>query len=448
MLACGCSQPVGDGLWNLKVGGKARLIAEPGEAEVDADGPGRAGGRPPDEPAQGPGRAQGRNDHGGRRDDRRGAGRRRRRRPVSDQPRAPRPERSTGSNAGGWSPRPTDSAPLAVQPHAKIPFHGNYFDSARLSLGRSPCENADRRGLDRIEQPGESTICAGKGNVRVRTWRTVAASRRAVMVGGGSERSSSSCWAAFLGFDPRPVVQVMQGRRPPGAGGRVGPGQQERKVELTPEEVEQGKFVKATLAMTEDVWNEQFAKIGRRYRGAHTGPVLRPGQYRGLRARQLGRRAVLLPGRPEGLYRPHLLRRAETEVQGPRRVRPGVRDRSRGRAPRPEPAGDQRGDPNLQRRADKVHANRLSVMLELQADFFAGVWAHHIEKQKHVLEQATSSRGWRRRHGDRRRRPPEAGPGLRRSRLVHSRFVRPAGQVVQQGAPDRRRRAGRHLQRP
>jgi len=34
LLAGGCSRPVGDGLWNLKVGGKARLIAEPGEAEI------------------------------------------------------------------------------------------------------------------------------------------------------------------------------------------------------------------------------------------------------------------------------------------------------------------------------------------------------------------------------------------------------------------------------
>jgi hypothetical protein len=34
MLAAGCSRPEGAGLWNLKVGGKARLIAEPGETEV------------------------------------------------------------------------------------------------------------------------------------------------------------------------------------------------------------------------------------------------------------------------------------------------------------------------------------------------------------------------------------------------------------------------------
>src|SRR5262249_54521389 len=40
-----------------------------------------------------------------------------------------------------------------------------------------------------------------------------------------------------------------------------------------------------------------------------------------------------------------------------------------------------------QRRLDKAAANRLSVRLELQADFLAGVWAHHGEQMKHFLEQ-------------------------------------------------------------
>lgn len=33
-FAGGCAKPVGNGLWNLKVGGKACLIAEPGETEI------------------------------------------------------------------------------------------------------------------------------------------------------------------------------------------------------------------------------------------------------------------------------------------------------------------------------------------------------------------------------------------------------------------------------
>jgi len=39
------------------------------------------------------------------------------------------------------------------------------------------------------------------------------------------------------------------------------------------------------------------------------------------------------------------------------------------------------------RRMSKRDYNKLLVRLELQADYLAGVWAHHIEKMKHVLDQ-------------------------------------------------------------
>jgi predicted metalloprotease len=35
---------------------------------------------------------------------------------------------------------------------------------------------------------------------------------------------------------------------------------------------------------------------------------------------------------------------------------------------------------------NEVEGNKLSVKLELQADFFAGVWAHHNQKMKNVME--------------------------------------------------------------
>lgn len=39
-----------------------------------------------------------------------------------------------------------------------------------------------------------------------------------------------------------------------------------------------------------------------------------------------------------------------------------------------------------QARLSKTEGNKLSVRLELQADFLAGVWTHHVQKTKQVLE--------------------------------------------------------------
>ena len=46
-------------------------------------------------------------------------------------------------------------------------------------------------------------------------------------------------------------------------------------------------------------------------------------------------------------------------------------------------------------RAGEAEGNRLSVRLELQADCLAGVWAHHAEKTRHILEEGDLEEGLR-----------------------------------------------------
>ena len=47
----------------------------------------------------------------------------------------------------------------------------------------------------------------------------------------------------------------------------------------------------------------------------------------------------------------------------------------------------------MQRQVKKSVANKLSVLTELQADCYAGVWIHHYEKQADLLERGDIEEG-------------------------------------------------------
>jgi hypothetical protein len=47
----------------------------------------------------------------------------------------------------------------------------------------------------------------------------------------------------------------------------------------------------------------------------------------------------------------------------------------------------------LQSRAGKSESNKLSVMMELQADCLAGMWAHQADKSRHILEAGDIEEG-------------------------------------------------------
>ncbi|APW61290.1 hypothetical protein BSF38_02803 [Paludisphaera borealis] len=147
--------------------------------------------------------------------------------------------------------------------------------------------------------------------------------------------------------------------------------------------------------MTEDVWNEQFAKMGRKYQeptlvlfsdqvrtegcgfaSSAVGPFYCPGDqkvYIDLTFYDELKRKFKAPGEFAQAY--VVAHEIGHHVQNLLGISEKIS--------------------SMQRQADKAEANRLSVMLELQADFFAGVWAHHIEKKRHVLESGDIESGLR-----------------------------------------------------
>ncbi len=55
--------------------------------------------------------------------------------------------------------------------------------------------------------------------------------------------------------------------------------------------------------------------------------------------------------------------------------------------------GTQQQVQSLQQRVGQSEANQLSVLLELQADCYAGVWAHHADAQRDLLDAADIEEG-------------------------------------------------------
>ena len=196
-----------------------------------------------------------------------------------------------------------------------------------------------------------------------------------VAVGGGLGTVLLLIIALIFGADPRQLLEQL-------------PSEPSSEVQssrpLNPEEEELKQFVSVVLAKSEDVWNNLFQQNGRQYReptlvlftgqvqsacgraGAAVGPFYCPGDekvYIDLSFYEELRRRFQAPGdfaqayviaHEVGHHVQHLL---------------GISDR----------VDAMRG------RVSEVEANQLSVRLELQADFFAGVFARYVKDQG-VLE--------------------------------------------------------------
>mgnify|MGYP002682825277 CR=1 FL=1 len=196
-----------------------------------------------------------------------------------------------------------------------------------------------------------------------------------MIVGGGIGTVVIALIVLFLGGDPSEVLNTVQEG-----------GQTAGEVVASPEEEEMAHYVSIVLAGTEDVWGKIFAQSNKTYRqpklvlfrdqvqsacgfaSAASGPFYCPGDEKvyidlsfcdDLKTKfgAYGDFAVAYVIAHEiGHHVQNQLGILE-EVQQQRA------------------------------RINEAEYNRLSVRLELQADFLAGMWAHHAQKMRDLLEQ-------------------------------------------------------------
>ena len=184
-----------------------------------------------------------------------------------------------------------------------------------------------------------------------------------------------------LGINPLTILGALSGGGMPTA--QV---QQQAPAQRPPADDKMARFVSTVLADTEDVWSNLFSQAGGRYqdprlvlfRGATQtacgagqaamGPFYCPadqkvyidlGFYETLK-NQLG-----APGEFAQAY--VIAHEVGHHVQNLLGISEKV-DQQRGRV-------------------SQAQYNQLSVRLELQADCFAGVWSHHAQRERQILEK-------------------------------------------------------------
>ena len=148
----------------------------------------------------------------------------------------------------------------------------------------------------------------------------------------------------------------------------------------------QAKFVSVVLAETEDVWTEQFQKMGRTYEPPHlvlfdqavesacgiagsaVGPFYCSRDQRVYLDLSFFKELDQSLGAPGDFAQAYVIAH---EVGHHVQTLLGI---------------TQRVDQLRAQAGSQAEANELSVRLELQADFLAGMWAHWSEKAKPMLE--------------------------------------------------------------
>jgi predicted metalloprotease len=231
-------------------------------------------------------------------------------------------------------------------------------DGARFFLLRSPTMRwQGRRGSENIEDR-----------------RRISPVGMGVGVGGGAVGVVVLLLVMLMGGDPAVVVNQMQNAGP-APEVPMGPAPQD----------EMSQFVSVVLADTEDVWEQLFRQRGEGYRKP-TLVLFRGAVESACGFQQAAVGPFYCPGDQKVYIDLSFYEDMKTQLDAP------------GDFAQAYVIAHEVGHhvQNLLGISDRVHAmrarmseedyNQMSVRLELQADFFAGVWAHHAQRNWQILE--------------------------------------------------------------
>ena len=197
-----------------------------------------------------------------------------------------------------------------------------------------------------------------------------------LVAGGGIGSIILVLVALYFGIDPS---VVLQGEPPPAATQQAPAASSRGGDEIR-------DFVAVVLGDTEDTWRGLFRRMNREYTdpklvlfsgsvqsacgmaGAAVGPFYCPGDHKLYLDTTFFRDLRDRFGAPGDFAQAYVIAH---EVGHHVQTLLGISDRVQ----------------NARRSGDRAQANALSVRLELQADCFAGVWAYHADKTRHILEQ-------------------------------------------------------------
>jgi uncharacterized protein len=208
---------------------------------------------------------------------------------------------------------------------------------------------------------------------------------RPAAVGGGIGAVLITLIALVLGVNPTDLATTASG--PPQQVETAEPG-------AFTDVDEEADFVAVVLADTEDTWNELFARSGLQYREpelvlfsdavssacgmaqAAVGPFYCPADRMVYLDLSFFRELAQRFGAPGEFARAYVIAH---EIGHHVQTLTGVTEQVRA----------------AQSRASRADANAIQVRMELQADCYAGVWAHHAHRQRQVLEPGDIEAGLR-----------------------------------------------------